>query len=175
MVIRTTGDPATATAPLRRAVKNADPTLALRDVRTLDDVVGSSLAPRRFALGLVSSFAGLALVLAAIGIYGVLSYAVASRTREFGVRLALGASERSVVMLVLRQGFSWSLVGLMLGIGGALASGRLVSRMLYGVQAVDPLTYGAVVIDLIVVVAIACLVPSLRATRVDPLTSMRAR
>ncbi|HUQ81180.1 MAG TPA: ABC transporter permease [Gemmatimonadaceae bacterium] len=175
VVIRTSGDESSAAAVFRRAVRSADPTLAVRDVRSLNDVIGSSLAPRRFALGLVSSFAGIALLLATIGIYGVLSYAVASRTREFGVRLALGASERNVLMLVLRQGFAWSIVGLALGLIGALASGRLVSHMLYGIQPVDPVTYGAVVVGLTVVVTVACLVPSLRATRVDPLTSMRVR
>jgi predicted permease len=175
VVIRTSGDPASATPVLRRAVKGADPTLAVRDVRTLDDVIGSSLAPRRFALGLVASFAGLALLLATIGIYGVLSYAVASRTREFGVRLALGATERSILVLVLRQGLAWSLFGLVVGVGGALASGRLLSRMLYGVQPLDSTTYVGVVGGLVVVVAVACLVPSLRATRVDPIQSMHVR
>ena len=175
IVIRTSGDPATATAVLRRAVKSADPTLAIRDVRPLDDVIGSSLAARRFALGLVSSFAGIALLLATIGIYGVLSYAVASRTHEFGVRLALGATERRIVVLVLRQGLAWSLFGLVVGIGGAVASGRLLSRMLYGVQPLDSATYVAVVGGLVVVVTAACLVPSLRATRVDPIQSMRVR
>ena len=175
VVIRTSGDPASATPVLRRAVKGADPTLAIRDVRTLDDVIGSSLAPRRFALGLVASFAGLALLLATIGIYGVLSYAVTSRTREFGVRLALGATERSILVLVLRQGLAWSLFGLVVGVGGALASGRLLSRMLYGVQPLDSTTYVGVVGGLVVVVAVACLVPSLRATRVDPIQSMHVR
>ena len=175
VVIRTSGDPASATPVLRRAVKSADPTLAIRDVRTLDDVIGSSLAPRRFALGLVASFAGIALLLATIGIYGVLSYAVASRTREFGVRLALGATERSILLLVLRQGLAWSLFGLAVGVGGALASGRLLSRMLYGVQPLDSTTYVGVVGGLVVVVAAACLVPSLRATRVDPIQSMHVR
>ena len=175
VVIRTSGDESSAAAVLRRAVKSADPTLAVRDVRSLNDVIGSSLAPRRFALGLVSSFAGIALLLATVGIYGVLSYAVASRTGEFGVRLALGASERSVLMLVLRQGFAWSLAGLAIGLVGAVTSGRLVSHMLYGIQPIDPVTYAAVVIGLAAVVAVACLVPSLRATRVDPLTSMRTR
>ena len=175
VVIRTAGDPAAATSILRRAVKSADPTLAIRDVRTLEDVIGSSLASRRFALGLVSSFAGIALLLAAVGIYGVLAYGVASRTREFGVRLALGATQRSVLMLVLRTGLGWSLAGVVVGVGGALASGRLLNRMLYGVRPLDPTTYIAVVVGLLVVVAVACLVPSVRATRVDPLASIRGR
>lgn len=175
LVVRMSGDPSAATALIRRAVKGADPSLAIRNVMPLTDVLRTSLAPRRFALGLVSSFAGIALLLAAIGIYGVLSFAVAARTREFGVRLALGATERSVLFMVLRQGFAWSSLGIALGVAGALAGGRLVSKMLYQVRTTDPVTYIAAIGALGVVVAIACLVPSLRATRVDPLASLRAR
>jgi predicted permease len=174
VVIRTTGDPLTAVPVLRRALKTADPTLAVRDIRTLEDVVGSSLASRRFALGLASCFAGLALLLAAVGIYGVLAYMVTTRAREFGVRLALGATARSVLMLVVRQGLGWSLFGLALGIGGALAGARILTGMLYGVTPLDVSTYASVMIGLLVVVGVACVVPAARATRVDPLTSMRA-
>ncbi|MEO8452537.1 MAG: ABC transporter permease [Gemmatimonadota bacterium] len=174
VVVRTTGDPESAVPLLRRAVKAGDPTLALRDVATLDQVIGTSLAGRRFALGLAASFAGLALLLAAIGIYGVLAYSVTSRTREFGVRLALGAPRQSVLMLVLRQGLGWSLIGLAVGVGGALAGGRLLAGMLYGVQPIDLATYLTVAAGLLIVVTIACLVPAARATSVDPLTSTRA-
>jgi putative ABC transport system permease protein len=173
IVIRTSGDPLTAAPILRRAAKTVDATLALRDIKTMNEVVGSSLAPRRFALGLASSFAAIALLLAAVGIYGVLAYVVTTRTREFGVRLALGAPPRSVLVLVARQGFAWSFVGLAFGVGGAIVSGRLLARMLYGVSQVDPSTYGSVVIGLLVVVGLACLMPATRATRVDPLTSIR--
>ncbi len=174
VVIRTSGDPEAAVPILRRATKAMDPAMALRDIRSLNDVVGSSLAPRRFALGLAACFAAVALLLAAVGIYGVLGYSVTTRTREFGVRLALGASSRSVLLLVLRQGLAWSLVGLALGISGALAGGRLVAGMLYGVSAIDAWTYASVTIGLLGVVGAACLVPASRAMRVDPLTSMRA-
>jgi hypothetical protein len=174
IVIRTVGDPQRGAVTLRRAMKDVDPTLAIRDVKTLNAVVGTSLAPRRFALGLASSFAALALVLAAVGIYGVLAYMVATRTREFGVRRALGATPGSVLVLVARQGFAWSILGLALGVVGALASGRLLAGMLYGVTQVDAWTYASVALGLLVVVPTACLVPAVRATRVDPLTSMRA-
>ena len=174
VVVRTTGDPLAAVPVLRRAVKAGDPSLAIRDVGTLDEKIGLSLSTRRFALGLATSFAVLALVLAAVGIYGVLAYAVTSRTREFGVRLALGAPARSVLLLVLRQGLGWSLVGLVLGVAGALAGGRLLAGMLYGVGPIDVVTYLAVTVGLLVVVTVACLVPATRATSVDPLTSTRA-
>lgn len=174
IVIRTAGDPDAATHVLRSAVKAADPGLALREVRSLDQVVGSSLAARRFALGLAACFAGVALLLAAVGIYGVLAYMVTTRTREFGVRLALGATTVNVVLLVLRQGLGWSLFGLALGIGGAIVAGRLLSGMLFGVSATDVTTYLVVATGSVIVVVVACIVPAARATRVDPLESIRA-
>jgi len=174
VVVRTSGDPRSAEAALRRAVKAADPALALRGVRTLDDVLGESLAPRRFAMSLVSGFAAVALLLAAVGIYGVLTFLVARRTREFGVRLALGATKPNLLGLVVRQGMTWSAIGLALGVAGALAAGRLLEGMLYGVRPADPIALGLVTAGLFVVAAVACVVPALRAARVDPITSMRA-
>lgn len=174
LVVRTPGDPRAAEPLLRQAVRDADPTLALRGVRTLDEVVGTNLDARRFGLGLISCFAGVALVLAAVGIYGVLAFSVTSRSREFGVRLALGATRRSVLMLVLGQGLAWSLLGVSAGIATAGAGGRLLEGMLYGVSPADWPTFLAVTIGLLAVVAVACLVPAARATRVDPIASLRA-
>jgi len=174
VVVRTSGDPRAAEAALRRAVKSADPALALRGVRTLDDVLGESLAPRRFAMSLVSGFAAVALLLAAVGIYGVLAFSVARRTREFGVRLALGATRQNLLGLVVRQGMAWSAIGLALGVAGALAAGRLLEGMLYGVRLADPIALGLVTATLLVVAVVACVVPATRAARVDPITSMRA-
>lgn len=174
IVVRTSGDPTTAIPILRRAMKAADPALAIRDLKTMNDVVGTSLAPRRLSLGLAASFAAVALLLAAVGIYGVLAYMVTARTREFGVRIALGATARSVLLLVVRQGLGWSLLGLAIGIVGALAGGRLLAGSLYGVTPLDLSTYLSVAVGLVVVVGVACIVPAARATRVDPLTSMRA-
>ncbi|HEY7895133.1 MAG TPA: ABC transporter permease [Gemmatimonadaceae bacterium] len=173
VVMRTT-DSRQAIEALRRAVKETDPGLPLRNVQSMDEVVGSSLAARRFALGLAGSFAGLALVLATLGIYGVLAYEVSTRTREFGVRLALGASTRSVLGLVARRGLAWSLAGLALGMGGAVAGARLLAGTLYGVGPLDADTYLLVAAGSLAVVTAACLVPARRATRVDPLTSMRS-
>jgi putative ABC transport system permease protein len=174
VVVRTSGDPMTVIPAIRAAVKSADPTLALRDVETLDEVIGVSLSARRFALGLAACFAVLALILAAVGIYGVLAYSVNARTREFGVRLALGATAGDVMMLVLRQGLRWSIAGLAIGIGGALAFGRLLASSLYGVSTTDSATFISVALGLLVVVLIACIVPAGRATRVDPINSLRA-
>ena len=174
IAVRTPGDPLAAEPLLRQAVREADPTVALRSVRTLEEVLGSNLAARRFALGLVASFAGVALALAAVGIYGVLAFSVAGRTREFGVRLALGASRSTVLLLVLRQGMAWSLLGLLLGIAGAMAGGRLLEGMLDGVTPADGQTLGTVIIIFLGVVSFACVVLAARAMRVDPAASMRA-
>lgn len=174
LTIRVPGDPRAFIPTLKRIVKAADPTVALRAIVPLDEVIRSSLAPRRLALALATSFAAIALLLAVLGIYGVLSYAVETRNREIGVRVALGASVRSVLMLVLRQGAAWSLVGLGIGVAGAIGVGRLLSGMLYGVSSIDPTTYGVVAVVLLAVVTIACLVPARRAMRVDPVMTMRA-
>ncbi len=173
-VVMRTSDSRAAIDALRHAVKDVDPTMPLRNILSMDEVIGSSLDARRFALGLAASFAGLALVLAALGIYGVLAYEVSTRTREFGVRLALGASPRSVLGLVARRGLAWSVVGLALGLGGALAGARLLAGTLYGVGPLDAATYAMVAAGSLLVVTLACIIPARRATRVDPLASMRA-
>jgi predicted permease len=174
ILVRTRGDASTAMPAIREAVRAADPTLAVRNIATQEEIIGESLAARRFSLGLATAFAGLALLLAAVGIYGVLAYSVSARTREFGVRLALGASPQSVLRMVLGEGLGWSLLGLAIGIAAALAGGRVLSGMLFGVTATDTVTYLTVAIGLVLVVAVACLIPALRATRVDPLSSIRA-
>ena len=174
VVVRTNGDPRAAVPLIRQAVKAGDPAIAVQNIETMEQVVKSSIAPRRFALGLASAFAGLALLLSAVGVYGVLAYSVTARTREFGVRLALGASSNSILWLVLAQGLLWSLLGLAVGVAGALAGGRVLSGMLYGVTPADAPTYLAVAGCLLVVVVLSCLLPAIRAARVDPLTNMRA-
>ena len=173
-VVMRASDARAAIDALRRAVKDVDPSLPLRNIEPMADVVGASLAARRFALGLAGSFAGLALVLATLGIYGVLAYEVSTRTREFGVRLALGATPASVVALVARRGLAWSIVGLALGIAGAVAGARLLAGALYGVGPLDVTTYALVAAGSLLVVTVASVVPAHRATRVDPLSSMRS-
>jgi len=173
LAIRTTGDPARAEGALRAAIRDVDPTVGIQDVRPMDDILGSSLAARRFAMALISAFAFVALALAAIGVYGVLAYSVTSRTREFGIRMALGASTHSVLGLVLRQAMAWSLIGLALGIAGALAAGQSLRAYLFGIQATDTTTFAAVACGLLAAVAVACIVPARRAIRVDPMNAMR--
>jgi putative ABC transport system permease protein len=142
-------------------------------VRTLDEVLALDLAPRRFALAVCAAFAVVAFVLSAIGIYGVLSYMVSTRSRELGVRIALGATGRDVMLLVGRQGLAPSLMGIVLGLGGAFVAGRLLISSLYGVSPLDPATYATVVGTVLAVALSACLVPARRAMKVDPLASMR--
>jgi predicted permease len=174
LVVRTRGDPQAAAPIIRQAVRDADPTLAVRNVRTLEDVLGLDLAARRFALGLITGFAAVALLLAAVGIYGVLAFSVSSRTREFGVRLALGATRGSVLMLVLKRGLLWSAIGLGIGLAGALAAGRLLESRLFGVGSADLATFVTVSVAFLLVVTVACLAPAARATRIDPMTTMRS-
>ncbi|HXT47403.1 MAG TPA: ABC transporter permease [Gemmatimonadaceae bacterium] len=173
LVVRTSRSLPDAETLIRRAVRAQDPTLAVSNVQTLNEVIGSSLSSRRFALRLAMSFALIALVLAAVGIYGVLAYAVASRTREFGIRIALGASSGRVMSLVVGQAIATSLAGIAIGLGGAVLAGRVLRGMLFGVTAVDAATYAAVVMLLLAVAVAACAVPAWRATQVDPLISMR--
>ena len=173
IAIRTTGDPARAEGALRSALRAVDPNVGVQDVRPMDDILGSSLAARRFAMALISAFAFVALALAAIGVYGVLAYSVTSRTREFGIRMALGASTQSVLGLVLRQGLGWSLIGLVLGVAGAFVAGRSLRAYLFGIQATDAVTFAAVACGLLAAVAAACVVPARRAIRVDPMQAMR--
>jgi putative ABC transport system permease protein len=173
LFVRTAGDPARLAPAIKEALRRADPALATKDVQTLNEMLSVDLAPRRFALAVCAAFAAVAFVLAAIGIYGVLSYMVSTRTRELGVRIALGATGRDVMVLVGRQGLSPALGGVVLGVGGALAAGRLLASALYGVGPRDPVTYAAVVGGVIAVALAACLVPARRAMKVDPALSMK--
>jgi predicted permease len=166
--------PLSSLAPaIRRAVAAIDPGLPIVQLRTMDDVVGASLTRQRFLSLLLGIFAGVALLLAAIGTYGVLSYMVSERQREIGIRMALGAGNGQVVGLVLRQGISIAAIGIVVGVAGALALSRLTQSLLFGVDPADPATFGAVIIVIAVVATAACLIPMLRATRVDPLTAIR--
>ncbi|HEX8179609.1 MAG TPA: ABC transporter permease [Pyrinomonadaceae bacterium] len=173
LVARTTADPQTVIAALRREVQALDPNLPLYNVETLTEHMSVPLFPARMAAGVLGSFGVLALVLAAIGIYGVMAYVVAGRTREIGVRMALGARPRDVLRLIVRQGMMLALVGLGLGLGLAFVGARLLTSLLYGVSPADPLTFAAVALLLAAVAFIACYVPARRATKVDPMIALR--
>ena len=174
VMVRAAGDPATLAAAVRAAIHETDPRVPVGLVRPLDEVLAESVAFHRFQMLLIAVFAALALVLAAVGTYGVMSYLVAQRTHEIGVRVALGAVPREVLALVLRRGLALAGGGALLGLAGAAALTRLLASQLYGVRAIDPLTFGAVTAVLIVVALVACWIPARRATRVDPMVALRS-
>ena len=174
LVLEVTRPLSSLTPAIRQAVSAVDPGLPIVQLRTMEDVVGASLARQRFLSLLLGIFAGVALLLAAIGTYGVLSYMVSERQREIGIRMALGAGNGRVLRLVLRQGISIAGVGIVVGVAGALALSRITRSLLYGVDPADPLTFGVVVGLIAVVATAACLIPMRRATRVDPLAAIRA-
>jgi putative ABC transport system permease protein len=174
LVARSSADPSGAVAGIRRLVRELDPDLAVADVRTMPEVLDESLASPRFTTLLLSIFAAIALVLAAIGLYGIISYSVAQRTRELGIRLALGADAPHVRALVLRQGMTLTAAGLVIGLVGATAMSRVLSSLLYEVSTTDPPTFVAISALLATVALIATYVPARRATRVDPVVALRA-
>jgi predicted permease len=173
VVLRTEGDPTAVMGSVRRAVAEIDPREVIYNVRTMDEVVSSSFAARRLAMLLLSVFAALALVLACVGIYGVISYLVSQRTHEIGVRMALGAERSDVFRLVIGHGARMALVGVAIGVVAALGLTRLMANQLFGVSAYDPFTFAAVAMLLIVVAVAACYVPARRAMRVDPMIALR--
>lgn len=173
MAIPTTGDPTSVAASMRIAVWSLDREVPVTDVRTMEQVVSESNAPRRFDVVLVAFFAASAPLLAAVGLYGVVSYSVSQRTHEIGVRMTLGASPRDVLRMVLGSGFKLVLTGVMIGLAGALASSRLLTSFLFQVRPSGPVTFVAVSIVLAVVALLASLLPGLRATRVDPMIALR--
>src|SRR5271170_2732294 len=173
VVLRTQGDPVAIMGPVRRAVEEIDPREVIYNVQTMEAVLATSLAARRLSMILLGVFAGLALVLACVGIYGVISYLVGQRTREIGVRMALGAQRGDVLRLVLGHGAGMALLGVGIGVAAALALTRLMSRLLFGVSPTDPLTFTAVAILLTLVAVAACYIPARRAMSVDPIEALR--
>ncbi|HJP93185.1 MAG TPA: ABC transporter permease [Pyrinomonadaceae bacterium] len=173
LVIRTQGDPLSIVNNVRQQVQELDPDQPIAAVKPMSDWVDSSIAAPRYRTTLLGLFAVLAVVLAATGIYGVMSYSVTQRTHEIGVRMALGARHLDVLKLVVRQGMLLALVGVVLGVGGALALTRVMSSLLFGITAKDPVTFVVVAALLSAVAFIACFVPARRATKVDPLVALR--
>jgi len=174
LVVKTHGDPNALAGPVRQAVRALDPALPVADIRTMDDVVAATLSAPRFTGMLLGVFAGLALALSAIGIYGVLSYVVSRRTREIGIRVAIGADRGQVLRLVLSSGGGLSLVGIAIGLVVAASLSRLMTTLLHDVEPGDPATFVAVAAILTTVALAASLVPAWRATRVDPVRALKA-
>jgi putative ABC transport system permease protein len=172
-VVRTQGDPLALAAAARREVQAIDSDLPLADVRTLRSWMGESVARTRFGTLLLTVFAAVALLLAAVGIYGVMSYSVAQRTHEIGIRMAMGAQRRDVVRLVVGQGLLLTAVGVALGAAGAFGLTRLMTGLLYGVTATDPATFGVVALVLSAAALLACYLPARRAAKVDPMVALR--
>ncbi len=174
VVARTRGDdPAALAGSLRGVVRQVDKNIPVFNVRTMSELLSESLARRRFNLMLLGSFAVVALFLASLGIYGVMSYAVTQRTHEFGIRMALGAQGADIVRMVVGQGITLALIGIGIGLGGAFLLTRIMSGLLYGVSATDPLTFAGVAIVLSAVALLASFIPARRAARVDPMVALR--
>jgi predicted lysophospholipase L1 biosynthesis ABC-type transport system permease subunit len=173
LIVKASVEPAGLVAAIRDEVKAMDKDQPLGNVRTLEALVAESVAPRRFSLLLVGVFAVVALLLGAVGLYGVLSYVVAQRAREIGIRMALGARPGDVLKLIISQGMTLALAGIAVGTAAAFALTRLMRSLLFGVSATDPLTFGLIALVLLVVALLACYLPARRAMRVDPLIALR--
>ena len=179
LVIRTTSDvrahEADITTSVKQMVKEMDPDQSVTDVSTMDDVLGKFMSSSKIYVLVLAVFAGIAVVLAAIGVYGVLSYFVNQRTRELDIRFALGAQRRDVLVLVAKLGLTLAVTGLAIGVALALGLNRFMAEhlLLFHVKATDPATYAAVAIVLVSVALLACYIPTRRATSVDPMTALR--
>jgi putative ABC transport system permease protein len=171
--VRTAASPEALEEPVRREIQAVDPDLPVFGVRSLRSIVSDSLAARRFAMQILAFFAATAMLLAAIGIYGVMAYFVSQRVREIGVRMALGAQRSDVMKLIVWKGMSLALVGVMAGLVAALALARLISGLLFGITATDPLTIAAFTTLLALVAFLANYIPASRAAKVDPMVALR--
>lgn len=173
LAVRASGDAARLAAPLRRKIQAIDPGVTLAQIGTLEQARTLSVSQPRFDTELLSLFAGIALLMATVGIYGLIAYSVAQRTHEIGVRMALGAGQADVMRMVVRQGLSLAAIGIALGLSGALALTRLLKAMLFGIGVTDALTFACAALGMTLVVTLATLVPALRATRISPVAALR--
>lgn len=173
IVVRTASDPLGVIGAVKEEVRSLDNDLPVSNVKTMEQVISTSLERPRFTMLLLVIFSGVALILAAIGIYGVMSYSVIRRTHELGIRMALGAQPKDILKLVVRQGFAMVITGVAIGLIGAFVVTRVLSSLLYGVSTTDPMTFAAVVLLLMTVALLACYVPARRATKVDPIEVLR--
>jgi predicted permease len=173
MIVKTSTDPETMVAPIRGVVRTVDPDQPIANVRTLSSIVDETLAPRKFTLSVLSIFALVAFLLGAIGLYGVMAYHVAQRTREMGIRMALGAQRGNVMRLILKQGMTLVAVAVVIGLACSWMLTRLMKSLLFEVSATDAVAFSLPPVLLIVVALLACVVPARRATKVDPLVALR--
>jgi ABC-type antimicrobial peptide transport system permease subunit len=173
LAVRTSTDPRNLVSAIGNAVHEVDSAVPLLQIETMQDTVDQSLTQQRFTMLLLAAFAGLALLLAAVGIYSVLSYAVRRRVREIGIRMALGAQISDVLRMIVLEGMRPTLLGIVLGLVGALAVGRVLASVIYGVSAHDLATFGTVAVMTTAVGLLASLLPALRAARVDPMKTLR--
>jgi putative ABC transport system permease protein len=173
VAVRTSGRPEAVISAVRSQVQSLDTNLALTQIQTIEEVIGQGLWAPRMGAALLAVFGGLALVLAIIGVYGVLSYSVNQQTREIGIRMAMGAQSGRVLRLVVGQGMRLAGAGLVLGLLVAFAAMRVLGSLLFGVSAHDPLTFGAVSLVLAIAAVLACYIPARRATKVDPIIALR--
>src|SRR6185503_13668033 len=172
-VIKTTGDPRGLISAVTKQVAAMDPDIPLFGVKSMPEYLSSSVAAPRFSTTLLSIFAAVALVLTVVGLYGVMSYSVAQRTNEIGIRLALGAQSRDVLLMIVKHGLMLIFIGLVIGLGLAFVFTRWIESLLFGVKTKDPFTFAAVAVVLALVALLACYVPALRATKVDPMDALR--
>jgi len=173
LTLRTSVEPLSVISAVRKQVNDLDKDLPLYGVQTMDDILSEEVASQRFNAGALAGFAIVAALLAAVGIYGVMAYAVGQRTREIGVRMAMGAAPQNVLRMVLKQGLGLALIGVLIGVGASLALTRLMNSLLFGVKASDPVTYAGVAAGLTLIALLACWIPARRATRVDPVIALR--
>jgi len=173
LVVRASSEPSSLIAAVRNAIHAIDKDLAVDSIATMDQLLADSISLRRFSMLLLMIFAGAALMLAAVGIYGVISYSVNQRTHEIGVRMALGAQARDVLAMVVKQGMALALSGVGIGLGASFALMRLMKDLLFGVSATDPLTFVMIALLLLLVALLACWVPARRAVKVDPMLALR--
>jgi hypothetical protein len=173
LYVRSKGDPGQVLIPVQREMRAAGPGILVSDARVGRMIIDQALFQAKVGVALLSAFGLLALALASVGLYGIIAYGVSRRTREIGVRMALGAARRNVLRLILKQGMAVVAAGVVIGLGAALATGRLLARMLYGVSAIDPMSIAGAALVLLVVALAACYLPARAASRLDPLAALR--
>jgi putative ABC transport system permease protein len=173
IIVHVAGDPQTRIGAVRQAVQRVDPDIAVSEVRTMDAVLAESASSRRWTVALLAAFAALALLLALVGIYGVMSWSVEQRTREIGIRVALGAGSAEILAMIIGYGLKLSVLGLAIGIAGAFMLRRLLTGLVFDVSPSDPLIYAGVAALMLLVALLACYIPARRASRVDPLVALR--